>query len=119
MLGLVLLPQWSCAGFSMAHRRLDTAPDLEALPGLETGKADLAFCLNQLGAPAFVERSEAGRLVVLTWTWDEQDAMGFFFSIPTGTNYSPSFNWSDIANQPQFVRLFFDPDWTLVKVAQG
>lgn len=118
-IGLTLLPHWSCAGFNLSHRRTDVPPALAALPDLETGKADLAQCLERLGAPAFVQRSQEENQTILTWTWDEQDAWGFFVSIPTGTRYNPSFNWSDIENQPQYVRLFFDRDWTLVKIAQG
>lgn len=119
LLGLALLPHWSCAGFNLSHRRTDVAPPLAALPELEPGKADLALCLERLGAPAFVQRSNGENQTVLTWTWDDQDAWGFFVSIPTGTRYNPSFNWSDIENQPQYVRLFFDRNWILVKVAQG
>ncbi|MDA0668059.1 MAG: hypothetical protein O3A95_10730 [Planctomycetota bacterium] len=116
---MVLLPHWGCAGFNRTYRRTDVPPALADLPDLETGKADLAFCLERLGAPAFVQRIHGEDQTVLTWTWDVQDAWGLFLSIPTGTKYSPSFNWSDIENQPQFVRLFFDRNWTLVKVAQG
>lgn len=119
MLALLLLPCLSCAGFNRTHRRVDTAPPLTELKALSKEHADLTRCLDRLGPPTLVERSQDEKQFVLTWTWDEQDAWGFFFSIPTGTNFSPSLNWTDAENQPQFVRLFFDSNWTLVDIAQG
>ncbi|PCJ53191.1 MAG: hypothetical protein COA70_09685 [Planctomycetota bacterium] len=119
LLSLAGLISWSCAGYNSTHRRVDVAPPLAALSELKPGRADLALCLDRLGPPATVRRSEDEKQVVLTWTWDEQEAWGFYISIPTGIQQNASFNWSDIENQPEYVRLFFDRDWTLVKVAQG
>ena len=119
MLSLVTLLPLSCAGFRSMHRTIDVAPPLSALSELQPGRADLALCLDRLGPPATVRRSEGKKQIVLTWTWNEEDTWDFNISIPTGTQYSPSFYWSDLENQPNFVRLFFDNEWTLVKVAQG
>jgi len=119
MLSLAVLPLLSCAGFNATHRTVDTAPPLSALSALKPGSADLALCLDRLGPPASVRKSEDESQVVLTWTWQEQDAWGFYVSIPTGVKYNPSFNWLDIDNKPEYLRLFFDQAWTLVKVAQG
>jgi len=118
-LALALFSLWSCAGFNRTHRRVDSAPPLHELEALAEDHADLTLCLDRLGPPTSVERSQDETEMVLTWTWDEQDAWGFFISVPSGTHFSPSLNWADVANQPQFVRLFFDSNWTLVDIAQG
>lgn len=112
------LSSFSCAGLSFQNQRTNLEPPARVVQAIRPGEVDLHFCLAQLGAPTFVERSEDGGQHVLTWAWNEQGGWGFFLSAPVGDT-SASFNWSDQQNQPNFLRLFFDRSWQLVDVAQG
>lgn len=109
---------FSCAGLNFQSQRHDLEPPARVVQAIRPGQVDLEFCLAELGAPTLVERSEDGHRHVLTWAWQEQEGWGFFLSAPVGDS-SVSFNWADLENQPNFLRLFFDRDWQLVDVAQG
>ena len=71
---------------------------------LQVGTTDLQSCLDTMGAPMMVRKDEQGDGMELLWLWEETSAWGFFISIPTGSDYSPSLNWADRERHPQFLR---------------
>jgi len=115
---LVLACCGSCASINFANARIDTAPASQAVEAAVPGSSDLTSCLERLGAPTSVSKSDDGQQFVLTWNWLEQSDWGFSVSIPVG-DQSGSFNWKDSESDTQFVRLFFDQNWQLVDKAEG
>lgn len=115
---VLALPTFGCAGLSFQNQRNELEPPARVVQAIRPGEVDLHFCLEQLGAPTLVSRSEDGSQHVLTWAWEEQGGWGFFLSAPVGDS-SVSFNWADEEQQPNYLRLFFDQDWRLVDLAQG
>jgi len=114
---LCLLP--ACAGISYEHRSVEKPPAERAMAMLTVGTTDLQTCLDTMGAPMMVRKDEQGDGMELLWLWEETSAWGFFITIPTGTDFSPSLNWADREQQPQFLRLFFSGDGKLLRLSRG
>ncbi|MDP7062328.1 MAG: hypothetical protein QF489_05270 [Planctomycetota bacterium] len=106
----------SCASVNFANKRFNTAPDRHAVEAVVPGSSNLTKCLEQLGAPTSVARSDDGQQYVLTWSWLDQFDWGFSVSVPVG-DQSASFNWKDSEADTQYVRLFFDRNWQLIDKA--
>jgi len=110
---VALLP--SCVTFSLSQHRLFQEPPPDRLERLEVG-GELAEALELLGAPALV--AEDGEGAILTWSWDDGDAMGFNVQLPLGDSGSVSFNWLDTETLAHRLRLRYDSDWRLVQVIE-
>jgi hypothetical protein len=116
--GILLLCTLSCASINFTNRRINTPLEERLVAQAIVGESDLAQCLSVLGAPTSVTPSDDGERYILTWKWLEQSDWGFNLSLPLG-DQNASFNWTDSASNPQYVRLFFDHDWTLMEKAEG
>lgn len=110
---VALLP--SCVTFSLSQHRLFQEPPPDRVERLEVG-GELAEALELLGAPALV--AEDGDGAILTWSWDDGDAMGFNVQLPLGDSGSVSFNWLDTETLAHRLRLRYDSDWRLVQVIE-
>lgn len=109
----------ACAGISYEHRTLEQPPLERSLAMLDVGRSDLQTCLDLLGAPNQVRQDEQSEGFELRWEWDETSAWGFFITIPTGTDFSPSVNWENREAQTDFLRLFFSADGRLQRLSRG
>lgn len=101
-----------CVSFQVGRGRLDQPPSEGAVEQLVPGQSTLAQCLEVLGAPTTVERTETGEQMTLAWTWNKTASWGIGVSVPV-KNANAQFNYDDADEELPRLQLRFDGTGTL------
>lgn len=121
VLCVLVLGGSGCVRLSWTRVSRDAPIPSGRLAQLEPGRADLAQCLAELGAPLWVcEYAEDGRAsAALAYGWYDQRDLGLRVSVPLYRSFTASFDYDTIDQRLRGAVLFFDADWTLVARREG
>ncbi len=115
VLGAVVLCSSSCVSGELASLRRDSRPvELDSIPA---GQADLALCLESLGAPHAVREHVDG--AVLAWGWADERSFGVAVTVPLSHSQHANVSFAHRLEGLQGAVLFFDHDWQLTEVREG
>jgi len=84
---------------------------------LGVGDADLAACLETLGAPLKVW--QVGDGYALSWAWYDAEELSYRLQIPMTQTFNASLDYSTIDRETQGLLLLFDTSDQLVMMKEG
>lgn len=99
---------------TLQHREVPA----EVSSDLAVREADLAECLDALGAPLFVWEQPEGWMA-LAYGWEDTRHGGVNLSVPISRFFSASVDYNEVDSELKGVVLVFDDERRLVRVRRG
>ncbi|MCH2105810.1 MAG: hypothetical protein MK291_04135 [Planctomycetes bacterium] len=107
----------SCVSVVWEREAWHRPPSAEAVESLSEGRADLAACLEALGAPMKVW--QVGDGVALSWAWYESKELSYRLQVPMTQTFNASFDYATVDRETLGLLLVFDSSDRLVMKREG